>query len=94
MSDFSKQYTVEEEIKKIQETRYEILECLVCVINQSCQIKIENDKFYIDHQCISAYEDAFCLLEKFGILKKSLGRKYWIDWEALERQKPLPERTT
>lgn len=88
MSDFGKQYTAEEEIKRLQENIYQLLECLVYVINQSCQSKIENDKFYLDDMAISAYEDAFYLLEKYGIIKRTLGRKPWLDWEALKRQKP------
>lgn len=88
MTDFSKQYTIEEELKRVRQTQFEILECLVDVINQACQCKVENDKFYIDHMCLSSYEGAFELLERFGIVKKSMGRRFWLDWEALEKQKP------
>jgi len=87
MTDYSKNYTIEEELKRVKNTRYEILECLVDVVNQSCQTKVDNGMFYVNDMAISAYETAFDLLEKFGIIKQTLGGKKYIDWEALEKQK-------
>jgi hypothetical protein len=88
MSDFSKQYTIEDELKKVRELQYEILVCLVDVVNQSCQTKVDNGMYYVDDMALSAYEGAFDLLERFGILKTTLSNKHYIDWEALERKKP------
>lgn len=86
MDDFSEHYTIEEELKRVKQNRYELLECLVDVINQSCQTKVENGTFYVCDMALSAYEDAFFLLEKYGIIKKTLGNKKYIDWEALKNQ--------
>lgn len=88
MTDFSSQYKIEDELERVKLSRFEILSCLVDVVNQSCQVKVEGQKCFVDHMCISAYEDAFDMLERFGILKTSIGRQCWIDWEELEKKKP------
>ena len=61
-----------------------LLLTLVDVINQACQYPTWSGKgkCYVDHSCISAYEDAFYELEKYGVIKKT-GKKYWIDWRKL-----------
>ena len=76
-----------EEYYKPKITNYEVLECLVDVINQACQAKVEDDKYYLDTMALSAYEDALYLLEKMGIVKEVKGRQYLMLWEELEKYK-------
>ena len=60
----------------------ELLDTLVDVINQACQVKFEDKKSYVDDMCLSAYEDAFDLLERLGLLKKDKGRMAIIDFDT------------
>jgi len=47
-----------------------LLNALLDVLNQSCQVNVMSQKFYWSHHCLSAYEDAFNLLERYGYLKR------------------------
>ena len=70
--------------KKLSLRQRQLLLCLVDVINQSCQHPRWTGKgrCRLDHMCLSAYEDAFEVLQVYDVVKKDR-EGYWLDWELL-----------
>jgi len=58
---------------------------LVGVINQACQYPKWNGKgrCRVDHMYLSTYEDAFIMLEDYGVIKKDR-KGYWLDWRVVK----------
>lgn len=59
----------------------DILITLIDVVNQSCQVKVDGERLYCSDHALSAYEDAFYVLEIEGYAKKILKGKYKNLWE-------------
>lgn len=58
----------------------DIMRTLIDVINQSCQVKYEKNTIYCNDMCLSAYEDAFYILEVEGLavkMKRGKHRGLW-----------------
>ena len=47
-----------------------LVDLLMSVINQACQSKIEKRQFFLDHRCLTSYEEAFDFLVNAGYLKE------------------------
>ncbi|TET63375.1 hypothetical protein E3J48_02610 [Candidatus Aerophobetes bacterium] len=62
----------------------ELLQTLLDVINQACQTRYENEVCYVHHSFLGAYEGAFAVLEKAGLLEECGKGEYRLLWDKLE----------
>lgn len=68
-------------------TAEDIILALIDTVNQACQVSYEDKKIYCSHMCLSAYEDAFSILEIEGYMKQvTRGKhkgKYLLSWAPI-----------
>jgi hypothetical protein len=69
--------------------REELIEALCDVVNQACQVDYDHndERMIVHHHCLAAYEDAFALLSKLGLLSNydPTVRGYWLEWPSQTR---------
>ena len=69
----------------MKRTPEDIIRILIDVVNQSCQAEVDNKKIYCSTMGLSAYEDAFDILEIEGYARKiKVGKhknKYELRWK-------------
>ena len=61
----------------IEKNKQLLLTTLMDVVNQAC-----GDGEYVRHDFLSSYEEAFSVLEDFGVLKDCGKSRYKLLWEA------------
>ena len=62
----------------------DLLTTLIDVLNQATQVKTEKNRIFCNDMALSAYEEAFDLLEKEGIVKWYKIGEYKGLWEILK----------
>lgn len=64
--------------RELEAERDELLNALLDVVNQACQVEYIDGKCLVHHDYLSAYEDAIVLLERLGHAKRVPGQfKRW-----------------
>lgn len=68
-----------------KETLKKLLEVFLDVVNQSCQVRVEDGKCIVTHDFISSYEDAIYLLEDLGLAEDIGAEEYRLNWDFIDR---------